>query len=440
MLQSQLFSKTKKQLPKEAVTISHKLLTKAGFIDQLGSGIWSFLPFGWRVHQKIENIIRQEMNSIGGQELFLPTLQPKSLWQETNRWDEIDPPLFRTKDRHDREYGLGSTHEEVITDLARKNIKSYKDLPLAVYQIQTKFRNEMRATSGLLRTREFSMKDLYSFHQNVQDLDKYYQKVCSAYKKIYQRCDLEAIQVEASSGTIGGDISHEFMILAETGEDKILICDKCGWAANIEMGPQKNCPKCEAKVDQKSCIEAGHVFKLGTKYSKAMKANFVDKNGQEKPLVMGCYGIGLGRLMAIVVEAHHDKNGIIWPASVAPYDVHLIQMKGASNETKPQTKGVSNVAKWSLTIKERAKNLYQKLQESNIEVLYDDRPESPGIKLKDADLIGIPVRLVVSGKTEEKVEVKKRDENKVEIKEVKDLVSQIKSHKRKKRGCFSTGL
>jgi prolyl-tRNA synthetase len=411
MLQSQLFSKTKKRPSKEAVTISHKLLDQAGFIDQLASGIWSFLPLGRRVHQKIENIIREEINAIGGQEVFLPTLQPKSLWQETDRWDKIDPPLFRTKDRHDREYGLGSTHEEVITDLARKNIKSYKDLPLAIYQIQTKFRNEMRATSGLLRTREFSMKDLYSFHQNEEDLEKYYQKVCLAYQKIYQKCELKAIKVEASSGTIGGDVSHEFMILAATGEDKILICQKCSWAANIEIGKQKTCPKCKSKLRQESCIEAGHIFNLGIKYSGAMKANFVDKNGQEKPLVMGCYGIGLGRLMATIVEAHHDKNGIIWPASVSPFDAHLISINS-------QQSTVNN------KIKENTENLYKILQKKEIDILYDDRDESPGVKLKDADLIGIPVRLVISEKTGDRVEVKKRDSDKVELVKI-DKIKKI---------------
>lgn len=409
MFQSRLFSKTKKQSPKEAEAISHKLLTKAGFIDQLASGIWSFLPLGWRVHKKIEDTIREEMNNIEGQEIFLPTLQPKSLWQETDRWDKIDPPLFRTKDRHDREYGLGSTHEEVITDLARKNIRSYKDLPLAIYQIQTKFRNEMRATSGLLRTREFSMKDLYSFHQDEEDLDRYYQKVCLAYEKIYQRCGLKAVKVEASSGTIGGDVSHEFMILAKTGEDKILICERCDWAANIEMGKQKICPKCRGKLEQKSCIEVGHIFKLGIKYSKAMKANFVDKNGQEKPIVMGCYGIGLGRLMAAIVEAYHDENGIIWPASVAPFDIHLVQISDFRCQISENK------------VKKIAENLYKKLQRSNIEVLYDDRFESPGVKLKDADLIGIPIRLVISEKTGEKIEVKRRDDDKVKLVEMNNI-------------------
>lgn len=430
MQQSQLFSKTRKQAPKEAVTISHQLLIKAGFIDQLASGIWSFLPLGWRVHRKIENIIREEINKIDAQEIFLPTLQPKSLWQETNRWDKIDPPLFRTRDRHNREYGLGSTHEEVITDLARKFIHSYKDLPKAIYQIQTKFRNEMRATSGLLRTREFSMKDLYSFHPDEKDLDKYYEKVCSAYEKIYLRCGLKAVKVKASSGTIGGDVSHEFMILAATGEDKILICQGCGWAANVEMGKQKVCPTCQARLRQESCIEAGHVFKLGIKYSQVMKANFIDRNGLKKPMVMGCYGIGLGRLMATIVEAHHDENGIIWPKEVAPFDIHLLDFR---KKARPFLSNQPKKFKNNLRVShEKAELLYSALQKFGFEVLYDDRDESPGLKLRDADLIGIPIRLIVSEKTGHKMEMKRRDSKKVELIKMNNLISLTAMQKEKR--------
>ncbi len=409
MRQAQLFLKTRKEAPKEAITISHKLLVRANFIDQLASGIWSFLPLGWRVHQKIENIIREEMNKIDGQEVFLPTLQPKTLWEETERWEKIDPPLFKVKDRHKREYGLGSTHEEVITHLARKNIRSYKDLPLALYQIQTKFRNELRATSGLLRTREFIMKDLYSFHKDKKDLDKYYQKVSKAYQRIYSRCELKAVKVEASSGTIGGSISHEFMVLAETGEDKVLICEKCNWAINIEIGNQKKvCPKCKTKLSQKSCIEAGHIFKLETKYSQVMKAFFVDKSGQEKPIIMGCYGIGLGRLMATIVETHHDKDGIIWPASVAPYQIHLLCLGLVKS------------------IKKQSDSLFGTLQKSGFEALYDNRNEPAAIKLKDADLIGIPIRLIISEKTKKKVEFKKRNSGKIQMLEMNKLIPFLK--------------
>ncbi|TSC95395.1 MAG: prolyl-tRNA synthetase [Parcubacteria group bacterium Athens1014_10] len=412
MLQSKLFPSTQKQPPKEAVSISHKLLTQAGFIDQLASGIWSFLPLGWRAHQKIAEIIRQEINKIGGQEVFLPTLSPKELWLETGRWDAIDPPLFKVEDRHKKELALGSTHEEVITYLARKFIKSYKELPLALYQIQTKFRNEMRATSGLLRTREFAMKDLYSFHADQKDLDRYYKEVQIAYKNIFKLCGLESIMVEASSGTIGGKESHEFMVLSETGEDKIIICQKCGFGANLEVGDKyKNCPNCKGKLIKKSSIESGHIFKLGVTYSQKMKANFVTQDGKQKPLIMGCYGIGLGRLMATIVEALHDSEGIVWNKNVSPFDVHLILI------SKSQEKDDK--------IKEKADKIYQTLQKEKIEVLYDERKISPGIKLKDSDLIGIPVRLIVSEKTGDKVEFKERDKKEVKLLSLEEVIKKI---------------
>jgi len=361
MLQSKLFPKTKKQAPKDAMAASHKFLTQAGYIQQLAAGVWTLLPLGFRVYKKIENIIREEINNLGAQEIFMPALQPKELWKETGRWEEIDPPLFKFQDRHKRELALGSTHEEVVTDLARKNITSYKELPFALYQIQNKFRNEMRATSGLLRTREFIMKDLYSFHASKEDLDKYYKKVCKVYLKIYKRCGLKAIIVEASSGTIGGKESHEFMILADSGEDTILICPKCKWAANIEVGEKyKFCPKCKRKLIKEKSVEVGHIFKLGEKYSKVMGANFVDKDGKRKSIVMGCYGIGLERLMAVIVESSHDDFGIIWPKTVAPFDIHLLRL---SKNKK--------IISW-------ADKVYNSLQNRGFEVLYDERDESAG--------------------------------------------------------------
>ena len=406
MKQSHLFSKTLREPPKDAQTISHKLLVRGGFINQLTSGVWSLLPLGWRVYKKIENIVREEMNAIGGQEIFLPVLQPKDLWQETNRWETIDPPLFKVKDRHDKWLCLGPTHEEVITDLARQFIQSYKDLPLAVYQIQNKFRNEMRPTGGILRTREFMMKDLYSFHATDDDLDDYYQKVLRAYEKIYKRCGLTAVAVEALTGSIGGSFSHEFMVLADSGEDKIAICVKGDWGVNLEMSKGiTKCPKCGGKIEIKNSIEASHAFKLGKTYSHKMHAVFMDKNGQEQELVMGCYGLGLQRLMATIVEVHHDEQGIIWPKSVAPFDFHLI---GLDLENKE--------------VAARADKVYQGLVKNGLEVLFDDRIDSPGIKFKDADLIGIPTRLVVSKKTGNKIEVKARGEQKIRLINLKDLL------------------
>jgi prolyl-tRNA synthetase len=401
MRQSQFFAKTKKQAPKGAETISHKYLTRGDFIDQTAAGIYSFLPLGWRVYTKIEDIIREEMNNLGSQELLMPALIPQSLWQETGRWQTIDPPLFKVKDRHQKEFGLGSTHEEVITDLVRKRISSYQDLPIYLYQIQSKFRNEMRATGGLLRVREFVMKDLYSFHTSEKDAMDFYEKVKQAYIKIFSRCGLEVVAVEADSGTIGGNLSHEFMLIAGTGEDKILICSNCDYGANIEKaGNIKNCPQCKDLLKKKNCVENGHTFYLGTKYSQAMGANFVDRDGQKKPIVMGCYGIGLGRLMAAIVEASHDDKGIIWPKSVAPFDIHLLSLVNKDKK-----------------IEKKSEEVYRDLKNKGFEVLYDDRDKNPGEKFVEADLIGIPLRLVISEKTiaQDAVEVKRRNREKVEL-------------------------
>jgi len=411
MLQSKLFTKTKKQAPKGAETISHKYLTRGGFINQLAAGIYTYLPLGWRVHSKIENIIRQEMNQIGSQELLMPTLIPKSLWQETNRWTKIDPPLFVVQDRHKKEFGLGPTHEEVITDLVRKRVSSYQDLPLYLYHIQNKFRNEMRATGGLLRVREFIMKDLYSFDSSEKNAMEFYEKVKQAYFKIFKRCQLKVVAVEADSGTIGGDLSHEFILFAETGEDKVLYCSNCGYGANVEkVGKVRTCPKCKKNLKTKNGIEIGHIFYLGTKYSEIMKAEFINKAGEKKPIIMGCYGIGVGRLMAAIVESSHDSKGIIWPESIAPYQTHLLVL-GADKK-----------------VKSSADKIYNNLQKNNIEVLYDDRDKNPGEKFAEADLIGIPIRLVISEKTlaKDSVEIKKRGESKERLIKVKELLKYVK--------------
>lgn len=411
MKQSKFFAKTFKDAPKEAKAKSHKLLLKAGFIEQCTAGVYSFLPLGFRVLQKLENIIRNKMNSIDGQEVFLPTIQPKNLWQETGRWLTIDPPLFKFQDRHKKELCLGPTHEEVIADLVRSRIKSYRDLPFAMYQIQNKFRNEMRATGGLLRTREFIMKDLYSFHSTQECLNKYYDKVLEAYHELFEECGLKTILTEASSGTIGGKESHEFMALCETGEDKILICKKCNWAINQELKSKnenlKFCRLCDRALKEYNAIEVGHCFKLGTKYSKKMSANFVNKNGQQKPIIMGCYGIGLGRLMATIVETHYDERGIIWPKFIAPFDLHLISV-GARFITP------------------KSEEIYKELSKK-FDVLYDDRDESPGVKFADADLIGIPIRIVVSEKTLARncAEIKKRHEEKICLKPLTDLEKYV---------------
>ncbi len=414
MLQSQLFAKTLREAPRGAEAPSHKYLVRGDFISQLASGIYRLLPLGWRVYKKIENIIDQEMKTIGGQRILLTTLQPKSLWQESGRWNNIEPPLFKLKDIHGKQLALASTHEEDITDLVRRRVATYKDLPFSLYQIQNKFRNETRATGGLLRVREFIMKDLYSFHTSREDLVKYYNKVKIAYSKIFKRCGFKAFLVEADPGTIGGKLSYEFMVLSKLGEDKVFICKNCGYAANQEViKATKKCPKCSKNtLEKKSSIELGHLFYLGTKYSKILKATFLDKDEKTKPIIMGCYGIGLGRLMASIVEVFHDEKGIIWPESVAPYKVHLLSI-GKDKE----------VAK-------KSQVLYNELIKQNIDVLYDDRKESPGVKFADSDLIGIPIRLVVSKKTLEKssVEVKRRDQKKTRLVKTKDLIKQLKNN------------
>jgi len=426
MRQSQLFYKTLKTAPKEALVISHQLLLRGGFISQLASGVYNFLPLGLSVHKKIEEIIRQEMNSIGAQEVFLATLQPKEIWEKTNRWGKMDPPLFKIKDRHNKLFALGSTHEEVITDLVKSKIQSYKDLPLYLYQIQNKFRNEMRFTGGLLRTREFMMKDLYSFHRNEKDLEDYFQKVFSAYEKIFKRCGLDAIKSEASGGVFTKEKTYEFQILTDVGEDKIIYCPKCKWASNLEVfnNVSQRCPKCSQKLSKANSIELGHIFRLGTKYSKDFNLCFLNEKGEKEFVVMGCYGIGLGRLMAAVVEVNHDDKGIIWPKEVAPFCVHLIPIENTKK------------------IKEKTEKIYQDLsssggsteafseggQKNKTEVLYDDRKDkTAGEKFAEADLIGIPIRIVVSEKTLKmnSVEIKKRSGTKTKLIEIKKLPTVI---------------
>lgn len=375
------------------------------------------MPLGYEVHKKVEKIIREEMNAIGGQELFLPSLQPKEIWLKTGRWEKMDPPLFKIKDRHDKEFALGSTHEEVITDLVKNYIQSYKDLPKALYQIQTKFRNEMRFNGGLLRTREFIMKDLYSFHCDENDLGKFFDKVLTAYDKVFKRCGLDAVRSEASGGVFTKEKTYEFQAISEVGEDRIIYCPKCKWAANLEVSPLKendSCPKCKGKLIKANSIELGHTFRLGERYSKAFGLEFLDKNGKKKPVVMGCYGIGLGRLMATIVEANNDEKGIIWPKEVAPFLVHLIQIESSKK------------------VKNASQKLYDNLKKENIEVLYDDREDkSAGEKFAEADLIGIPYRIVVSERTlkSNSVEMKERRKSQAKLMKINQLPKFYASEK-----------
>ena len=557
---SKLFGKTLREVPAEADTVSHQLLVRAGMVNQLAAGVYSYLPLAWRVLKKIENIIREEMDKAGGQELSLPVLQPLELWQLTGRDRAFGKGLFTLCDRRERQLALGPTHEEVITQLASRNVQSYRDLPLLLYQIQTKFRDEPRPRGGLIRVREFIMKDLYSFDADEAGLDQSYHKMLQAYQNIYDRCGLPALRVEADSGAIGGKDSHEFMVIAESGEDEIIYCSDCKYAANVEKAVSvkgsldngeplpleavatpgmatieevagflkvphshtlkavfyiadgelifvvirgdlevneiklKNllrctdlrmateaevmaagivagaaspvgmrgirvvaddsvtsgtnfvaggnkpdthlrnvnyprdfkaemvadiararagdaCSKCGGKLSSTHGIEVGHVFKLGTFLSEKLGASFIDEKGESHPIIMGCYGIGLGRLLAAAIEQNHDDKGIIWPVPIAPYHVYLC----------PLYREGSKVA-------EVAEKLYAELEAAGLEVLFDDREESPGVKFNDADLLGMPVRVTVSPRTLEKdrVELKRRSEKGSELVPLGDVVSRLR--------------
>ena len=557
---SQLFGKTLKEIPSEADTLSHQLLLRAGMIQQVAAGVYSYLPLGWRVLRKIEQIIREEMDKAGGQELMLPTLQPFELWEKSGRYPSFGKTLFTVTDRRGHTLVLGPTHEEVITELVRRYVQSYRDLPLLLYQIQNKFRDEPRPRGGLLRVREFIMKDLYSFDVDEAGLDNSYQKMRQAYKNIYSRCGLPSVVVEADSGAIGGKESHEFMLIAETGEDEIICCSNCDYAANIEKaqsikpelekktplpieeistpniktieevadfvgapashtlkavfysaddelifvvirgdlevnetklknllkctelrlatenevkaaslvagsaspigireikivaddsitlgsnfiaGANKpdthvknvnyprdfkvdliadiavaklgdSCPKCNGRLLSSHGIEVGHVFKLGTFLSERLGAYFLDRNGVSQPIIMGCYGIGLGRLLAAAVEQNHDDKGIIWPVAIAPYHIYLCPLRLENSD-----------------VAETGEKLYQDLTSANLEVLFDDRDESPGVKFNDADLLGIPLRLTVSPRTLENqsIEIKWRKESQIQLVPLKGMPSRIR--------------
>ena len=544
MLFSKMFIPTVKEDPKDAEVVSHKLMLRAGFIRKLSSGIYTWLPLGLRSLRKVENIIREEMNKKGAQEILMPLVQPKELWVESTRWEKYGKELLRLNDRNNREMCLAPTHEEVVTDLVRREVKSYKDLPLNLYQIQTKFRDEIRPRFGVMRGREFSMKDAYSFDVDDAAAEKSYKDMYDAYVSIFRRCGFRFGVVEADSGQIGGSFSHEFMVLAETGEDIIISCGGCSYAANLERAevgivdralsakkglykrvetPDKRkveevtaflgvaaeqlvktmiyatdqgiigvlvrgdreinevklknllkldfvelagesviedvtggplgfsgpiglkiplyadkdlmfmedfvvggnerdvhitgvniddftvkgfydvktasagdkCPRCGASLDATRGIEVGHIFKLGLKYSEAMKAVFLDKDGKEQYIVMGCYGIGVGRTVAAAIEQGNDENGMVLPAAIAPFEVDVLPVNTSHAESM-----------------ELARSFYEELAAKGIDVILDDRDERPGVKFKDCDLIGIPVRLTVGERNlkEGLVEIKLRNE------------------------------
>jgi prolyl-tRNA synthetase len=393
--------------PANADTINHKLLVQAGFVRQLMAGVYSYSTLGLRVLDKIRTIVREEMNSVGGQEVHMPALHPSANWKTTNGWNTIDV-LFKVKSRTGKDYALGQSHEEVVTPLAKEFIRSYRDLPLALYQIQWKFRDELRAKSGILRGREFEMKDMYSFHETQADFDRFYQEVKDAYLRVYTRLGLVAKVTEASGGNFTTKISYEFMVLTDAGEDDIYYCPDCEFCVNSEIAKQKvgdSCPKCgKAALLAARASEVGNVFDLGQKYAKDFDVTYTDREGKKAYPIMGCYGIGTTRSMGVLVEKLNDERGILWPASVAPFAVQLISLGEA---------------------KDKAAAIYQQLTAAGIEVLWDDRDVSAGVKFADADLIGNPVRLVVSPKTGEQVEWKRRSETQTELVSVEEAMQRL---------------
>ena len=405
MFWSKVFIPTLKDSPQDAEVISHQLMLRAGMIRKVSSGIYTWLPLGLKVLRKIENIVREEMDQSGAQEVLMPMVHPKELWEETKRWEKMGPELLRFKDRHDRDFCLGPTHEEVITDLVRNNVKSYKELPLNIYQIQTKFRDEIRPRYGVMRGREFLMKDSYSFNIDEVSLQETYLLMRNTYKKILERIGLEYKIVKADSGAIGGDASEEFHVLAENGEDTIAISDASEFAINTELllneGEDistlegKPSPDGNGVIEIKKGIEVGHIFQLGKIYTELMKVNVLNQEGRAVDLFMGCYGIGVSRLVAAAIEQNNDDKGILWPESIAPYEVNIVAI-GYTKEPK---------------IAEAANSLSEQLQAMGYEVIVDDRKDGYGTKMKDAELIGIPVNVIIGNKFIESGEVELKHRN-----------------------------
>lgn len=409
MKASNFYISTLKEAPSEAELISHQLMIRAGLVKRLGSGLYSWMPMGLKVLKKIETIIREEMNKVGAIELLMPAIQPSELWKETGRWDVFGPQMLKISDRHDRSFCFGPTHEEVITDIVRNEVNSYKQLPINFYQIQTKFRDEIRPRFGVMRAREFLMKDSYSFHSDINSLKDTYEKMYRTYTTIFDRIGLKFRAVQADNGAIGGDGSHEFHVLADSGEDEIIYDEKSDFAANIEVA--KNHPN---KDNLKTCrgIEVGHIFQLGTKYSEAMKAEFLDEQGQSRPMMMGCYGIGVSRIVAAAIEQKNDDKGIIFPSSISPFEIILTPIGYDKNDQ----------------VNKSTNDIYSQLIENGFDVLLDDRGLRPGVMFSESELLGIPHRITVSEKTlaEDKVEYKNRSSNESEYVPLNSIISRLK--------------
>lgn len=417
MYQSKLFTKTRKEAPKDEVSKNAELLIKAGFINKEMAGVYSFLPLGLRVLNKISNVIRDEMNKIGGQEILLTVLQDKAIWEKTGRWsDDVIDVWFKTELKNKTELGLGTTHEEQLTALMKNNIRSYKDLPAYPYQIQTKFRNETRAKSGIIRCREFLMKDMYSFSADQSSHEIFYERAKKSYVNIFNRLGIgEKTYITFASGGSFSKYSHEYQTLSDAGEDTIYVCEKCHLAINDEIIKEQNkCTGCgSVDLKPKKAIEVGNIFNLGTKYSDALDLTYVDEKGVKQKVIMGCYGIGPGRAMGTVVELLSDDKGLVWPVEIAPFKAHLVQV-GDTEE-----------------VKKSAEALYEDLQKAGVETLFDDREARPGDKFADSDLFGIPLRIIVSERTlmAGEYEIKERTSGVISMIKEADICDFVKRYK-----------
>lgn len=405
MRYSALFPKTIKEAPSDEVAVNAKLLLRGGFIDKLMAGSYTLLPLGRKIEKKIERIIQEELETTGAEEILMPLLHPKSIWNETGRWESAKEVMYQFA-KDEKEYALSFTHEEIFLDLIRKHVDTYRDFPIKLYHFSTKFRNELRAKSGILRGREFLMKDLYSAHTTQDELDKYYWDIKDAYLRIFKRMGLDVVVTEAAGGVFTDGVTHEFQVLLASGEDEIIYCPGGDFAQNTEICQVKEGKQCDlghGPLLKANGVEVGNIFRFGSTYSEKMNVSFTDSKGERQFAYLGSYGIGLTRMIGVLAEVFHDDKGLIWPDEVAPYGAYLVGLSEDSDET------------------------YQELKKRGIEVLYDDRKDkSAGQKFADADLLGIPVRLVVSKKTEGKVEWKKRNSDEVELLDMAEVMRRLK--------------
>jgi prolyl-tRNA synthetase len=409
------FINTIKEDPTEAEALSHKLMLRAGLIKQVATGIYSYLPLGLKVLNNICSVIRSEFDSLGFSEILLPALLPAEPWKITGRWNLYGKEMYRLKDRRERDFCLGPTHEEIITELVKGEIKSYRDLPLFLYQIQTKYRDEPRPRFGIVRSKEFLMKDLYSFHSSEESLEEGYKLVFEAYKRIFNNLSLSFITMQADPGEIGGTLSHEFVAEASIGETGYIYCKNCSYIASLGEeedieNSKRQCPNCGSSIEVKIGLEIGHTFVLRDKYSSLLQATFVDQDGTVKPILMGCYGIGVSRIIAALIEENNDKNGIIWPVNLAPYKVNVIPVNVSDEKQR-----------------EVAFAIYETLSKEGLDPIIDDRSESGGVKFKDSDLLGFPLSLICGRNvSKNEVEIKIRKDGTILNVSVSEAISKVK--------------